>query len=75
LGTFDLAGAAAAAVPVFAIASGGIGLIGAASALRGVSGPAARAVLPRDSRNSVTLLTGALRPVRIVSNQTTGNQQ
>ncbi|MCA3520888.1 MAG: hypothetical protein IOC80_00525 [Rhodobacter sp.] len=64
-----------AAVPVFAVAAGGIGLIGAASALRGVSGAPARAVFPRESRNSVTLLTGALRLVRLVSNQTTGDQQ
>lgn len=74
-GTLDLAGAAAAAVPVLAIAAGGIGLTGAAAALRGVTGTPGRAVLPGDSRNSVTLLTGALRRARLVSNQTTGDQQ
>ena len=73
-GTVGLTGTAMAVVPVFAIAAGGLGINGAAGATTGMPGPPARAAFPGESRNSITLLSGALRPGRLVSNQTTGDQ-
>lgn len=74
-GTVGLSGTAMAVVPVFAIAAGALGINGVAGATIGTSGAPARAAFPGESRNSVTLLTGALRPVRLVSNQTTGTPE
>ncbi len=74
-GTLGLSGAAMAVVPVFVTAAGGLGIDGAAGATTGMSGPPSRAAFPGESRNSITLLTGALRPGRLVRNQTTGNPE
>ena len=74
-GTLGLDGAATAVVPILASAVGVFGLFGAAAAREGTSAAPARAAFPGESRNSVTLLTGALRPVRLVSNQTTGTPE
>ena len=73
-GTIVLAGGATADVPVSATAAGGLGISGRAAAREGTPTAAARAAFPGQSRNSVTLLTGALRQGQLVSNQTTGSQ-
>jgi hypothetical protein len=74
-GTVGLTGTAMAFVPVFAIAAGELGINGVAGATTATSGAPARAAFPRESRNSITLLSGALRPGRLVSNQTTGDPE
>ncbi len=74
-GTVGLSGTAMAVVPVFVTAAGGLGINGAAGATKGMSGPPFRAAFPGESRNSITLLSGALRPGRLVRNQTTGNPE
>lgn len=74
-GTLGLNGAAAAEVVILASAVGVFGLLGTAAAREETPGRPARAAFPGESRNSVTLLTGALRPVRLVSNQTTGDPE
>ena len=74
-GMLGLNGAARAEVVILASAAGVFGLFGAAAAREETPGPSARAAFPGESRNSVTLLTGALRPVRLVSNQITGNPE
>ena len=75
VGTRGLNGAARGEVVILASAMGVLGLFGAAAARQETPGPPARAAFPGESRNSVTLLTGALRPVRLVSNQTTGDPE
>jgi hypothetical protein len=74
-GTVGLSGIAMAVVPVFASAAGALGINGVAGATTGTSGAPARAAFPGESRNSITLLSGALRPGRLVRNQTTGNPE
>ena len=74
-GTVGLTGTAMAFVPVFAGAAGELGINGVAGVTTEMSGPPARAAFPGESRNSITLLTGALRSARFVSNQTIGDQE
>ena len=74
-GTLGLSGAAMAVVPVFATAAGGLGINGAAAVRAGTPDAPSRAAFPGESRNSITLLTGALRPGRLVRNQTKGNPE
>jgi hypothetical protein len=71
----DLAGEGTASVPLFAGAAGALALGGTATARQGTASATARAAFPGESRNSVTLLTGALRQGRPISNQTTGNRE